>query len=497
MDFFNPPFWIFVAVIAGIYAIFALGLYLQYALAGLPNFGHVAFVAVAAYTMAILVIHLECAAAAGGPRRVARRRPPRLVLGIPSLRLRADYLAIATVAGGEIVRYLAINMQGLTGGPIGSIGMLGPSEIAHVQPALAGLARPRRAASVAPAFWAASRGRGDGDSSSGRSPSSCSPSSGDWCARPGAACCGPSARTRRRPPPSARTSFAPSCRRWSWARSSAVWPVSSSPGRSASSAPDDYQPTLTFYAYLILILGGMNRIWAIPVGAAPLRPALLRHPLPELLPLSLFDSGIARLPAPVPRRAAARPVHGDPARRASSATAGSCFCEKWSRSCSSRRGQQVASAASPPSTRRRSTSRAGSITALIGPNGAGKTTVFNFISGFLRPDARRDPLRRPADRARSAATRSPRPAWCASFQIPRVLTRMTVLENMMLAGTEQPGERLGAAARRAGPGRRARARGARAGARTARAGPPQPPRRRRTPARSPAASASCSSSAAR
>ena len=54
-----------------------------------------------------------------------------LVLGIPSLRLRADYLAIATVAGAEIVRYLALNMQGLTGGPIGSIGMLGPSQLAQ------------------------------------------------------------------------------------------------------------------------------------------------------------------------------------------------------------------------------------------------------------------------------------------------------------------------------------------------------------------------------
>ncbi len=49
-----------------------------------------------------------------------------LILGVPALRLRADYLAIATVAGGEIVRYLAMNFPGLTGGPLGSIGLLGP-----------------------------------------------------------------------------------------------------------------------------------------------------------------------------------------------------------------------------------------------------------------------------------------------------------------------------------------------------------------------------------
>ena len=59
MAIFNAPFWTFVGVIAGIYTILSLGLYLQYAMAGLPNFGHVAFMALAAYTMAFLVIRFE------------------------------------------------------------------------------------------------------------------------------------------------------------------------------------------------------------------------------------------------------------------------------------------------------------------------------------------------------------------------------------------------------------------------------------------------------
>ena len=86
----------------------------------------------------------------------------------------------------------------------------------------------------------------------------------------------------------------------------------------------------------------------------------------------------------------------------------------------------------------------GSITGLIGPNGAGKSTLFNCISGFLRPESGRvlfDGRRvdcRPAHRiARAGLVRT--------FQTPRVLARMTVLENVLLAVPRHPGERLGGA----------------------------------------------------
>ncbi|MER5209987.1 ABC transporter ATP-binding protein [Streptomyces sp. NPDC002838] len=83
----------------------------------------------------------------------------------------------------------------------------------------------------------------------------------------------------------------------------------------------------------------------------------------------------------------------------------------------------------------------GAITALIGPNGAGKTTLFNIVSGFDRADGGRwsfdgHPLTgRPAYRvARHGLVRT--------FQLTRTLARLTVRENMMLAATDQRGERL-------------------------------------------------------
>jgi len=56
-------------------------------------------------------------------------------------------------------------------------------------------------------------------------------------------------------------------------------------------SPDDYQPTLTFYAYLILILGGLNRVWAIPVGAVLFSLLFAGTRFLNFFPLSLIDSG--------------------------------------------------------------------------------------------------------------------------------------------------------------------------------------------------------------
>jgi branched-chain amino acid transport system ATP-binding protein len=83
----------------------------------------------------------------------------------------------------------------------------------------------------------------------------------------------------------------------------------------------------------------------------------------------------------------------------------------------------------------------GSITALIGPNGAGKSSLFNVLSGFLR--AERGQVRLEGKRIdRLPPHRIARRGLVRTFQTARALTRMSVLENMLLAAPDQPGERL-------------------------------------------------------
>jgi neutral amino acid transport system ATP-binding protein len=82
-----------------------------------------------------------------------------------------------------------------------------------------------------------------------------------------------------------------------------------------------------------------------------------------------------------------------------------------------------------------------SITALIGPNGAGKTTLFNIVTGFLRPDAGSVLLgdERLDGRPPHAVSRR---GLVRTFQTPRALRRMSVLENVLVAAPRQPGEQL-------------------------------------------------------
>jgi len=114
-----------IAVIAGIYALMALGVNLTWGLAGLVNLGLAGFFAVGAYTTALLtkagwpiplgIIAASITSAATGT-----------LLAVVTARLRSDYLAIVTLGFSESVRIAAANEIWLTNGSDGIAGIPGP-----------------------------------------------------------------------------------------------------------------------------------------------------------------------------------------------------------------------------------------------------------------------------------------------------------------------------------------------------------------------------------
>ncbi len=116
---------------AGIYGLSAIGLNVHFGWTGLLNFGHAAFMGVGAYVTLLLMPH-----AAGREGEVTSTGLPILValiigiisaslfgllLGLPAIRLRGDYLAIVTIAAAEIFRLLVRDLESITGGVYGII----------------------------------------------------------------------------------------------------------------------------------------------------------------------------------------------------------------------------------------------------------------------------------------------------------------------------------------------------------------------------------------
>jgi branched-chain amino acid transport system permease protein len=265
-QFLSLEFWSLVGVVVGIYTVFSAGLQLQFGFTGLLNFGHVASMAVGAYTMAILVVKVHWPLWGASLAAIAAGMVFGALLGLPALRLRIDYFAITTIAIGEIVRYVALNAQSLTGGPLGTSNLAGPTQVAQYN-----------------GSWTAFQDRVQG-----------------WLGHIVGSHAGPD--------------FTMLVIVWVVALASlaALWPLARSPwGRvlrairddqdAAASlgkpvlwyklqslaigsafgaiagllyafefqffSPDDFAPLVTFYAWLIVLMGGTARLWAVPVGA--------------------------------------------------------------------------------------------------------------------------------------------------------------------------------------------------------------------------------------
>ena len=474
-------FWIGVGVLAATYGIFALGLQLNVGTTGITNFGQAGFMAIGAYTMAILVVKEGWSWWWAMPAAIAASMLAAIIVGLPSLRLRADYFAITTLAFAEIVRYLADNERDLTEGSQGLLGY-----------------------------------------------------NGDWfklSLRLGSWLNGHGIHV---------TSFLFPLLLVSWGLllvlTLLVALVVRTPwGRVLRAIREDEDAaralgknTLAYKLQSLALAAALAAIAGLRARAEP-DAARSRRVRPRVHDLRLRDRdprrprqllrrdprlgdpddgarghALRRAAAlggqgggdPLHhRRARAHPADGVPAAGASSATSRRCCSVSDGGAIlevdgvEKRYGGVRAVDGASLSVER------GSITALIGPNGAGKSTLFDVVSGFERADGGairldgRSIYRLPAFAiARRGLVRT--------FQMTKTLNVMTVLDNMLLAAPDHPGERLSTLGRAAVGRTPARARRARRARSTCSRRSSLRRRRARTRERSRAASASCSSSRA-
>jgi branched-chain amino acid transport system permease protein len=121
--FYDNPYYLGIGIIILTYVMLGWGLNIVVGLAGLLDLGYVAFYAVGAYSYAIIAQAYGWSFWVCLPLAGLFAAFFGILLGFPVLRLRGDYLAIVTLAFGEIVRIVLLNWISLTNGPngIGSI----------------------------------------------------------------------------------------------------------------------------------------------------------------------------------------------------------------------------------------------------------------------------------------------------------------------------------------------------------------------------------------
>jgi branched-chain amino acid transport system permease protein len=129
------------AILAGIYAVFTLGLNIQWGYTGLFNIGIAGFFCIGAYTSALITTPMPTGIYAQYVHQVFGWNLPfvfgilgaavvcgliAFLVGIPTLRLREDYLAIATIGIAETIRLIFNNEGWLANGPRGLMGLPQP-----------------------------------------------------------------------------------------------------------------------------------------------------------------------------------------------------------------------------------------------------------------------------------------------------------------------------------------------------------------------------------
>lgn len=130
-SFLDTPISSYQAVLVypiALFILMGLGLNIVVGKSGLLDLGYVAFFAIGAYTMGIMGTMTSLNTWQILPFGIFFAMLSGLLLGLPALRLRGDYLAIVTLGFGEIVRIIALNLS-VTGGPNGIVGVPTPPPV--------------------------------------------------------------------------------------------------------------------------------------------------------------------------------------------------------------------------------------------------------------------------------------------------------------------------------------------------------------------------------
>ncbi len=127
MPFLGQRYLMDVGVVVMTYVMLGWGLNIVVGLAGLLDLGYVAFYAVGAYAYALMSTHFGLGFWTCLPLAGLFAGLWGMILGFPVLRLRGDYLAIVTLAFGEIIRVVLLNWTELTNGPNGISGIPRPT----------------------------------------------------------------------------------------------------------------------------------------------------------------------------------------------------------------------------------------------------------------------------------------------------------------------------------------------------------------------------------
>ncbi|MHB8757566.1 MAG: ABC transporter permease subunit, partial [Bacillota bacterium] len=450
----TDQYYLRLAALIGIYALLGLGLNVVAGLAGLLDLGNVAFYALGAYAYALLAspqLGLHLSFPAVFVIALVAAAALATVLGFSALRLHGDYLAIATLSFGQIIRLLLLNLDrpvNLTNGPNGIVrldsfrllpfvhggpiigDLTGFYYLLLAVVAVAGLVATRLVRSYIGRAWVALRDDPLAAASSGVDLPRFKLGAYVFGACLAAA---------------AGVLFA---------------------GWQASVFPENFGLNMVIDVYCLIILGGLGNLPGVIVGAAVvvLLPEFLReYAVYRMLIYGILLVALVRL----------RPQGLFPARVGLGGGRGGSRDEAAPPATTGKSGPTdelasapatgAAPAAGAPVLEVRDLSvvfggltavdgvsltvRAGEIVGLIGPNGAGKTTVFNAISGLVRPTSGRISLNG-ADVTGLSPQSVARRGLGRTFQAIRLFPGLSPIENVAVGAhmaAARDGGRLGPA----------------------------------------------------